>query len=158
MGSTYATPECVDGRPARDSASAYSGSGVGGGSASSCLHVVVVDVLEDTPIQYKVEIDSPKTVAEAMQRRSGSEAGVTTVNATRRLFDAGYNASLGFVGDKIVLDDFLGPGDVAVFEIGCEGPKPTMGCGRRLRAVCEPAGAVLGPLRPVHGRVMGTIN
>jgi hypothetical protein len=95
-------------------------------AASSCLHVVVVNVLEDAPVQYTVEIESPKTVAEAMRRRGGSEAGVTTINATR-LFDAGYNVSLVFVGDKIVLEDFLGPGDVAIFEIGCEGPKPTMG-------------------------------
>ena len=39
------------------------------------------------------------------------------------LFDAGYNVSLGLVGNKIVMEDYLGPGDVAI----CEGPKPTMG-------------------------------
>jgi hypothetical protein len=52
----------------------------------------------------------------------------------------------------------IATGDVALFEVGCEGPKPTMGepwgvVG--VGAVCEPAGAVLGSLRPVHGRVSG---
>jgi hypothetical protein len=95
------------------------------GAAASCVHVIVVNLLESTPVQYTVEIVSPATMAEARRHNDGSTAAAT-INATR-LFDAGYNISLGIVGDKIVLEDYLGPGDVAIFEIGCAGPKPRMG-------------------------------
>ena len=45
------------------------------------------------------------------------------LNATR-LFDGGYNTTLGFRGEMIILDDFIGPGDTNIYEVGCEGPRP----------------------------------
>ena len=52
-----------------------------------------------------------------LQTAAAAAAGV--VNATR-LFDDGYNVSLGVRGEgTVVLDDFIGPGDTNIYEVGC---------------------------------------
>jgi|EP01047_Picozoa_sp_COSAG01_P071673 hypothetical protein len=45
------------------------------------------------------------------------------INATR-LFEGGYNVSLGFRDSWLTLSDFVAPGDTNIYEVGCEGPRP----------------------------------
>ena len=97
-----------------------------------CMHVVVVNTLEGSPVEFTVLVDSPATAAPWPWWRSGTNgsgaaaqqvAPGAIINATR-LFDYSYNVTLGFNGSKLVLHDWVGAGDVAVYEIGCTGPKP----------------------------------
>ena len=87
-----------------------------------CLHIIVVNVLEDTPVAFTIEVESPAVAR--MAARDGESTSVGVINATR-LFDDGYNISLGVRGGTtIILQDFLGPGDTSIYEVGCEGPRP----------------------------------
>jgi len=88
-----------------------------------CLHMVVVNLLPDTPVQFTIDVESP-AAAEFARRLAAPEAGAPQVLNATRLFDDGYNTTLGFSGDLIVLSDFIGPGNTNVYEIGCDGAKP----------------------------------
>jgi hypothetical protein len=89
-----------------------------------CLHIVVVNVLEDTPVAFTIEVEAPGVAA--LVGPHGKLKGHQVVNASR-LFDGGYNTSLGFRGDTVVtLEDFIGPGDTNIYEVGCEGPRPNL--------------------------------
>jgi hypothetical protein len=61
-----------------------------------CLHVIIVNVLADTPVSFTVEVLSPKTAAAISQLQASGAAGHSgsVLNATR-LFDDGYNVTLG---------------------------------------------------------------
>lgn len=108
-----------------------------------CLHVVVVNVLEDTPVSFSIEVESPPTAA-AIKRYQQQQATVSSaeaqllgvLNATR-LFDDGYNVTLGFRDNFIVLADYVGPGDTNIYEIGCDGPKP--------KQIAGPGGRTISP-------------
>ena len=100
-----------------------------------CLHVLVVNVLADTPVAFTVEVESPATVASVTGQHMS--AGGPGINATR-LFDDGYNVSLGFKGNTIILSDFIGPGDTNIYEIGCTGPKPRPTAGPGGRTISPP--------------------
>ncbi len=83
-----------------------------------CIHVIVVNILADSPVEYTARVSSPAGFKlAALQYEQGS------INATR-LFDASYNITLGFDGDDIILHDFIPAGEANVYEIGCTGPKP----------------------------------
>eukprot|EP01051_Picozoa_sp_SAG22_P004057 SAG22_NODE_209_length_15177_cov_9.282995_7_plen_329_part_00 len=84
-----------------------------------CIHVIVVNVLTDTPVEYTARVHSPEA---AMVVTEGLRSGVV-VNATR-LYDASYNISLSFDGPDLIVHDFIPAGEANVYEIGCSGPKP----------------------------------
>jgi hypothetical protein len=89
------------------------------GTPMPCIHVIAVNVLADTPVEYTARVSSPEVSRLAALHH---EAGVG-INATR-LFDASYNISLGFYGNDMILHDFIPAGEANVYEIGCTGPKP----------------------------------
>lgn len=82
--------------------------------SAPCIHVIAVNVLVDTPVEYEVRITSVSAAALA------AEEGL---NATR-LFDASYNISLGFDQNDLILHDIIPAGEANVYEIGCIGPRP----------------------------------
>ncbi len=108
-----------------------------------CLHVIVVNVLEDTPVSFEIEVESPPTAAIISRYQhhqatvSNAEAQLHAVVNATRLFDDGYNVTLGFRGTWIVLVDYIGPGDTNIYEIGCDGPKP--------KPIVGPGGRTLSP-------------
>ena len=82
-----------------------------------CIHVIVVNVLADSPVEYTARVRDSAAAAAL------SVADAETINATR-LFDASYNISLGFDGADMILHDFIPAGEANIYEIGCSGPKP----------------------------------
>ena len=84
------------------------------GTHMPCLHIVVVNTLRGTPIEFSLRVDGDDLLKHQRQ---------VEINATR-LFDASYNVTLGLNGSAIVLHDWVGAGDTNVYEVGCTGPKP----------------------------------
>ena len=97
---------------------------------------ILFNVLADTPVAFTVDVESPETVAVASATNQDTNSGAAVINATR-LFDDGYNVTLGFNGTKIILSDFIGPGDTNIYEIGCTGPRP--------RPIAGPSGRTISP-------------
>ena len=65
-------------------------------TAVPCLHVIIVNVLADTPVSFTVEVLSPKTAAAISQLQASGAAGHSgSVHNATRLFDDGYNVTLG---------------------------------------------------------------
>ena len=79
-----------------------------------CIHVIVVNVLVDTPVEYTARVNSASAAVLA------AEEGL---NATR-LFDASYNITLEVDHDDLILHDIVPAGEANVYEIGCTGPRP----------------------------------
>ena len=71
-----------------------------------CVHVIVVNIALDTPVQFVLAVDGLGLVA--------------PTNATR-LFDAAYNTTISQHG---ALNDFAGPGESLLYEIGCHEAAP----------------------------------
>jgi hypothetical protein len=74
-----------------------------------CAHIAVASFDQDSPAQFSVRID-------------GLPLTHTGTNATR-LFDASYNVTIGADG---TLSDWIGAGAVHIYEIGCDGPRPSV--------------------------------
>ena len=71
-----------------------------------CVHVIVVNVALDSPVQFGLSIKG---------------LGLTKDANASRLFDASYNATITQGGD---MEDFAAPGESLVYEIGCHEPGP----------------------------------
>lgn len=95
--------------------------------ATPCMHLIVVNVLDDTPVEFTAQLHSPALAAHARES-GGNAAAMAALNATR-LFDADYNITLrvctsGGGESCMTLTDFVPPGEANVYEIGCTGPRP----------------------------------
>jgi hypothetical protein len=71
-----------------------------------CVHVIVVNIALDSPVQFQVTIDG---------------LGLTAATNATRLFDAAYNTTVSQQG---ALEDYAGPGESLIYEIGCHESAP----------------------------------
>ena len=102
--------------PCRDTDAPRPLHGTGPSASDICIHVILVNVLTDTPVEVTARVNSPDAA------KLATEQGVR-LNATR-LFDASYNITVGFDGEDVILHDFIPAGEANIYEIGCLGPKP----------------------------------
>lgn len=75
-------------------------------SSELCVHIIVVNIVLDSPVQFSLEIGG---------------LGLTSATNASRLFDAGYNRTISRRG---VMEDYAGPGESLIYEIGCHEPAP----------------------------------
>ena len=88
--------------------------GLGRVETVPCIHLIVVNVLVDTAVEYTARVYGSSATA---------LAATQDLNATR-LFDASYNISLVSDHGDLILHDVVPAGEANVYEIGCTGPKP----------------------------------
>lgn len=90
------------------------------GCSSLCAHVIVVNLDRESPVQFTLSLTGLE-----LHQLIGVDGRTTVVNASR-IFDAGYNVTLTDVLDSSAsLSDFLAPDAANVYELGCDGARPT---------------------------------
>jgi hypothetical protein len=91
------------------------------GCSTLCSHVIVVNLDRESPVQFTLSLTGLK-----LQQTIDSGGRSAVVNASR-IFDAGYNVTLTHVSESsATLSDFLAPDSANVYEIGCDGSRPTL--------------------------------
>lgn len=90
-------------------------------SSGICVHVVAVNLIADSAVACSFAL-----VLDAIEADYGGPSALPAdwlpAQASRLFGGGGYNVSLGPTG---AFSDVIGAGDTAVYEIGCNGPRPS---------------------------------
>jgi hypothetical protein len=107
-------------------------------SSGACIHLVAINLLQHTPVHFELLIDY-STSAEGTPRPAARRLAATPPLLSRasplslptnasRLFDGGYDVRLHCLDEqcaRATMADALGAGATAVYELGCNGPRPS---------------------------------